>query len=354
MANHHTIHCYLTDAADQLVYSSLDPRCLDCAKACAATTEVISTCGIPGKRRRGIKKTEVGRAFLCSDDPEDVRSAKRFKRSLESFAAMLLHVADIKSRLEKDIARNTKRVLHNLTSLNAHTIQELYACVPQEVLTAKLEAQVDSIEQYLVENTREAASVFLRILKNEIAMKTNFSVFNKLYEPAPSLKREDHSIHKVLMNVLHIFFSDFADKRVQVLVDPSSDHLTFDYESFHVAMYHLIENATKYTLPGTKLYFRFARRAGSFAISILMTSVCISREDLPRIFDEGYSGEHARKCERAGNGIGLGLARDLLRLNGAELLVRAGAADRNLAKLSEIPYAQNEFEIIFPTGAAPA
>lgn len=55
------------------------------------------------------------------------------------------------------------------------------------------------------------------------------------------------------MNVFYPFFNDFQEKRVIVNIYPSESKSTFDYDTIHVAFFHLFENAYKYSKPNSTI-----------------------------------------------------------------------------------------------------
>lgn len=69
----------------------------------------------------------------------------------------------------------------------------------------------------------------------------------------------------------------------------------------------IVSNAIKYTKNGTvSIYFEETTRS----LVIEDTGVGIRAEDIPKIFDKGYSGFNGRLNEKA-SGIGLYLAREI-------------------------------------------
>ncbi len=53
------------------------------------------------------------------------------------------------------------------------------------------------------------------------------------------------------------------------------------------------------------------------------TGIGISKEDLPRIFEEFYRADYARELDGTGTGLGLAIARRVVELYGGELRVES-------------------------------
>ena len=72
---------------------------------------------------------------------------------------------------------------------------------------------------------------------------------------------------------------------------------------------NLIENACKYSQPGTPIVVRVWREPGVVALAVEDRGCGIPPEDLPRVFEPFYRAESARQLGHAGVGLGLAVAR---------------------------------------------
>lgn len=299
--------------------------------------------------RAGMIKNSYGTVYALTSDQGYIKSSKKFSATIESLANTLdiFHVISEEHRNKLNI--NTSRLLHNLTTLNAHNIQEIYSLVPQEILSKNAAGQLVAIVEATVKREpKETAFALLRIAKNNASMKVEFSVFNKLFDSNPRLEKKSHNVHKVLMNVLYLFFPDFTDKHVQVKVQcPENITAFFDYESVHVALYHLIENAVKYVKPFTDFVIEILPVCQVVIMVFHMISLRIDESEKKSIFDEGFSGEIAKKIGKAGSGIGMTRAKNILEINGARLSVETDVS--TLHEHFGVPYQQNKFRIELST-----
>jgi signal transduction histidine kinase len=343
------MHIFLVDKSDRVLYSNLDPECRNCLSTCTLASEVTHSCGVAGRRRRGVSTSEFGKAYVCTDDADLVASSKIFRRLLNLHAAMLGGYQDIRQQLEKEASRNARRLLHNVTSLNAHILQELYSLVPQEKLLGGASKQIDEIRKIVTAQTKTAAYAYLKVLKNATAMKTEFSVVDRLWSGnlEKLLQLRPHNIHRVVLNTASVFFLEFQEKGVKVDIDHSAgDFLTLiDYEAFSVALYHLLHNAVKYTSHNSTLTITFARTEAFVSTIIAMDSLHIYPHERTRIFDDEYSGELPRKLGKVGSGYGLGAARTIMRLHGGDIIVTAGHLEGGTGGGG---YSKNAFELRLP------
>jgi signal transduction histidine kinase len=62
---------------------------------------------------------------------------------------------------------------------------------------------------------------------------------------------------------------------------------------------------------------------GKFRIGVEDTGVGISAEDLPHLFDKFFRSEDPRVQAETGTGLGLSLAREVVRMHGGEIQVES-------------------------------
>lgn len=332
------------------LHSDFSAECNSCISNCTALTKKVECPVYKDQRRIGFKENDLGEIFCCSNSKDYYSSSKLFINKLESILFGLKEIELIKEKLNLD----SQKLIHNLTKTNGHNIQELYAVVPQELLTQNLNQQLESIQKKLIENPEEAARTFLRIAKNNAAMKVEFSVINKLMEGETTVRNRRHQIKKVTLNLFHIFFQDFKDISVYVQFDENDDYLIFDYEILHVALYHLIDNSTKYIRPHSNLLVKFNKDINDFYLRLEMSSLKISNEEKRNLFQEGFSGSVANKLGKAGKGLGLGTTAKILELNNAELIIENNIAPQKSIKEKGIEYEENAFVIKFKNYAQQA
>jgi len=113
-----------------------------------------------------------------------------------------------------------------------------------------------------------------------------------------------------------------------------------------VALYHIVENASKYVLPNSVIEIRFNSEDKSFSIVFLMQSYKLSSDDTDRIFEEGFSGSVAVRAGKSGHGIGMYRAKKLLILNKGNLIFDPGKVTERI--IDNVEYAYNTITIKLP------
>ena len=333
-------------AEGERIVDNLQEHCKKCYSSCTGIGTLREKCPVDSMpKRTGILKTFKGSGFLCCGE---TKTTKLFRDKLENIVYAIPEFKTLKTKITNDISsieeQRFKRVVHNLKSINAHSIQELYSLVPQEILTSNLDQQIEAIKKELFNNLEQSALTFLRMAKHNSHMKAEFSIYEKLFKDNPALNFRQHPIKKVILNVLHTFFIDFSDNNVLVSVADFNGKLMLDYESIHVALYHLIENTSKYVKPKSRFQIRFSEDEKTLKAIFDMESLHIDESELDKIYEEGYSGISVRKAEKQGQGIGMYRIKRLVDLNNAKIFVNAG---KEIIVYQGNDYSKNIFTIQF-------
>jgi hypothetical protein len=339
-------HYSIKDVKGKTVVSNLKHPCKKCYSGCQTEGQLIEKCPIYlNKRRLGKIENNRGITFLCCDK---TKTTKLFKDKLDGLAYAYHDLIELREDIAVDIRKveqkRVNRLVHNLTSINAHNIQEIYDLVPQEILTADLENQLNHIQKEISSNLKQASLTFLRIAKHNIHMKSEFSIYKKLDRSDPTLDFRYHPIKKVILNVLHTFFVDFSDNEVFVKIEDYLGKIRIDYETIQVALYHLIENASKYVKPKSTMEISFKEIENELKVVFEMDSLNIEDDEIEEIFNEGYSGKNARKIGKSGEGLGLSRIEQMLQLNKGFLEIEKG---QEVEKVMGFRFARNKFILSF-------
>lgn len=95
-----------------------------------------------------------------------------------------------------------------------------------------------------------------------------------------------------------------------------------DEDRLKQLMIILIDNAIKYTGEGGQVEVGLIEKE-RVGITVADTGIGISKEDLGKIFERFYRVDKARSREMGGNGLGLSIAKELVRMNGGEIGVES-------------------------------
>ena len=148
-------------------------------------------------------------------------------------------------------------------------------------LSRKLAADLFRIEQYV-----EMVMMFLRLNSDH----TDYVI-------------EACDIDRVIKQSVKKFSSEFIQRRIALNYEPVEAAVITDEKWLSFVIEQLLSNALKYTKEGSISVFM-----EKDILYIKDTGIGIAKEDLPRIFEKGYTGYNGRRDKRA-SGIGLYLVK---------------------------------------------
>lgn len=338
---------HLADKEGNIIYSNLENEQghLESLKKCSVQNEIFI---IKNKKfRHGVLKNNDGVVYIITNDKEIIERPRFFKESLKVYLQLIPFIKKIEKSIRDKTDTHTRRLLHNLSSLNGHNIQEMFSLITEEELREIKNNRKSFIKQRINQRIDDAAEVFSHVIKNNASIKMEFSVSEKLRERNPKIKKQRHEVRKALMNIIHIFFPDFTDLNIRVNVEDSNTEIYLDFESFQVAIYHLMDNAIKYAMKDSDININFSKDDKNFNIEISMISLQIKHDEIYKITQEYFCGENAKKIRKNGQGIGLFLVKKVLHLNEALFEIHSNV-DKTQITRGGIDYEKNLFIIKFP------
>ena len=321
--------------------------CGICAKECSS--EGVKAICKTTKEEVRYGKTQMKNYifFLCCDN-KAAKTTKLFREKIE----ILKHAIPNLYKIYTDIKDETKsieqqkftKVVHNIKTINAQNIQELDNLIPQQKLTEN----IHNIRKYIIneikKDPQKAASVFLRILKSNYDVKTEFSTHEKIIlENNAVITKRKHDIRKVILNVYHSFALDFSTKHIKFIIFEDTTKINFEYETVRLALYHLFINTSKYIKPNSFLEVKKEITDQAILIKFEMISLHIGKDELEDIFKDNYSGKNVRENLK-GSGLGMGIIKKSLELNEASIEIIAG---ENIEKIKNDEFSKNQFIITF-------
>ncbi len=157
-------HFSVIEKNNEEVASNLTEKCQKCYSETEHQGKVIDCPLYSTKRRNGKIYNNNGVTFLCC---EKTKTTKLFKGKLDALAYayydLKIPIESIKTNLKVKEQKRVNRLVHNLTTINGKTIQEIYDLVPQEVLTSDFNSQIPKITEIIKANPKHTALMFLRL-----------------------------------------------------------------------------------------------------------------------------------------------------------------------------------------------
>ena len=334
----------IKDDNNNTIVDNTDDTCKACIRDCQKPNcKVLCPISNTEERRMGKVNHKDKVLFLCSSR-NMTKTSKLFDEKMAMLIYSIPSIINVQNIAMHNERQKYELIVHNLKTLNAQSIQTQYRFISQQLLSDNYENIYECILDEVQHNPKEAARTILQLAKNNAHMKTEFTTHEKLSMETPILSFQEHDIRSVILNVYHSFEIDFRDNNSRFRISDNGAKVRIDYDTTRVALYHMFSNAIKYMQNGTPLQVNIETDNENTVVKFNMRSLFINKDEIDKIFEDGYSGINTRNQNKNGKGLGMGLIKKALTLNNAYLDILRGT---NIIKYKKENYSDNVFKIVF-------
>ena len=145
-------------------------------------------------------------------------------------------------------------------------------------------------------------------------------------EAGSTMIRRDEVYADVLIKELQNDYQAQAKEKQIALdfnVSPKLPKLTADKDKLTLALHNLVGNALKYTPEGGRVTVSVDVKDGALAVDVTDTGIGIAPSEHDKIFDRFFRSADERVGQIVGTGLGLTLAREVMRLHGGDVTVQS-------------------------------
>jgi signal transduction histidine kinase len=221
-----------------------------------------------------------------------------------------LQAADRKQRELEGLRRD-------LVTWASHDLQ-----TPLTSMRAILEALADGVV-----DEPEMVRRYLNIAQKDVmslsALIDDLFQMSQLDAGGFPLNRAKSSLGDLVSDTLESF-SELAYResvRLEGRVEPDVDPVQMDTQAIGRVLNNLIGNALRHTTAGGQITVHARRTGQGLEVSVRDSGEGIRAEDLPHIFERFYRGEKSRNRVTGGAGLGLAIARGIVRAHGGDIRV---------------------------------
>jgi len=143
-------------------------------------------------------------------------------------------------------------------------------------------------------------------------------VFLRLDSESTDYVIAEYDLDAIVKAAVKKFSGEFIGRRLKLEYEPLDTGVVTDEKWLSFVIEQVLSNALKYTREGTISIYMEAPKT----LCIRDTGLGIAPEDLPRIFEKGYTGYHGRADKRA-SGLGLYLCRRICKNLGHTITARS-------------------------------
>ena len=196
---------------------------------------------------------------------------------------------------------------------------------PLTVILGMARQVLDNPKDYF----RHGLDMIIRNGQNLLELVNQMLDLSKLESGKLSLHLRQGDVVNFLKYLVESFHSLAESKKIRIhfLNDVEALAMDFDAERLQQVVSNLLSNAVKFTPEGGHIYLSVSSGSGSSGQMLLIkvkdTGVGISEENLPHIFDRFYQADDTHTRHGEGTGIGLALAKELVKLMEGDITVKS-------------------------------
>lgn len=259
--------------------------------------------------------SQLGRAaFLCL---AAANIALRFSGKFAEAERLSIELNTLNASLDNQVAERTKELVRKDQQKHQFMLN-IFHDLRSPILIAR--NCVESLEAE--HNTPES----LRVLQNSIdfmgRMTEDLFLSAKLEDNQLFLVMDKVNLSAVCFELVHGSGLRAEEKQLQMesMINPDL-FIWGDEMRIHQIVQNLIDNAIKYTPKGGRISVKLATAHCECVLEIANSGSGIPKEKIPFIFDRYYS--YARSSNRESTGLGLAIARDLVKLHRGSISVES-------------------------------
>jgi len=222
-------------------------------------------------------------------------------------------------------------VLNDITRLEAlETVRrDFVANVSHELKTpiTAVKASLETLQGGALEEDPAIARSFLEVAvrhSERLASIVDDLLALSRLEHQEALEKQACDLEEVARGALQVCQAK-ADSRGVALELEAEEGLraAVNTQLLEQALSNLIDNAVKYSNPGSRVRVRLRRTASGTALEVQDHGIGIPKPDLPRVFERFYRVDKARSRELGGTGLGLAIVKHIVLAHGGSVQVQS-------------------------------
>lgn len=258
----------------------------------------------------------IGAIFILTDYVKVRKKHLQLSEIKKLNAAMISNLPDIESVYDADYQNIIKALQAEIAELEMKT-------------NSKYQSMMDYYTLWVHQIKTPIASMKLNLQNEDTALSRKMSsdllrieqyvemvlAYLRLDSVSSDYVFKEHNVDTIIKQSVKNFASEFITRKIRLEYQPVTQTVVTDDKWLSFVVGQVLSNALKYTGEGgsIKIYMTEPK-----ILCIEDTGIGIAGEDLPRIFEKGYTGYNGRNDKRA-SGIGLYLCKRICRNLGTEI-----------------------------------
>ena len=221
--------------------------------------------------------------------------------------------------LQQDIMHRLNQLRMDAETINQKSLEEMtdyYTMWAHQIKTP-----IFALRLLLQDNSTANKEALSELFKIEQYVEMVLG-YLRTEDMSSDLKLSRCSLDSIIRDQIHKYAGIFVSKRLSLTYDGISENVLTDEKWLGFVIGQILSNALKYTRAGgIRIYLKdvpatddVSNIASASPITLVIedTGIGIRTEDLPRIFEKGYTGVNGRESNRA-TGIGLYLSNKIMK-----------------------------------------
>lgn len=136
---------------------------------------------------------------------------------------------------------------------------------------------------------------------------------------------DDVRTDELIEELKHDYAAQAQDREIRLVFDvaPKLPVIQGDRDKVSLALHNLVGNALKYTPTGGEVRVKAEEASGVFTVSVSDNGIGIKENEHELIFEKFYRAKDQRLNSIVGSGLGLALARQVVRMHGGDITVQS-------------------------------
>jgi signal transduction histidine kinase len=228
-------------------------------------------------------------------------------------------LAKVKVYLRLKNIEEIDRLRRNFTTTVTHEMR-----TPMAVIRGTISNALDEVYGKIKPELRKQLETAMENIDRLARIITNFFEISRIEAGRTELRRVSFDLKDMVLEVVDELKPKAAARQIKLQVDACPEKLLIsaDREKLAVALTHLVENAVKFIGERGTINIRLNNVAGKATVDVEDDGPGIPQNDMERIFDRFFQVEKQVGPGEHGTGLGLAVARGLIKLHGGRIWVR--------------------------------
>lgn len=209
---------------------------------------------------------------------------------------------------------------------------------PLTVIDGYVEGMIDGVIPSTATELGQVSEEVRRLRR----LSENLSALSRAEEGRVELNVRRVDLRELASHAVERLRPQADDAGLELVVSPGTAALPVEVDVDHIAQVvtNLVGNALRATAPGGRVTVGCRAEAGQALLSVADTGEGLAPDDLEKVFERFYRVPGRRRGEHdTGTGIGLTIARGIVRTHGGELVAESAGLGRGSTFTARLPLA---------------